>query len=105
MISVLTAVKRGDFTARLPANWTGSAGKVASALNEVIESNQQLDRVLQRLGKRVGKEGQIRRAALGDAGGGWAPTLGAVNDLRDDLLRPDSGIARLLGAVARGGPC
>jgi len=102
MISVLTAVKRGDFTARLPANWTGSAGKVASALNEVIESNQQLDRVLQRLGKRVGKEGQIRRAALGDAGGAWATTLESVNDLIDDLLRPNSEIARVIGAVARG---
>src|SRR5260370_41074813 len=78
MISVLTAVKRGDFTARLPANWTGSAGKVASALNEVIESNQQLDRVLQRLGKRVGKEAQISRAALGDAGGARATPLAAA---------------------------
>src|ERR1700687_3369705 len=102
MLSVLTAVKRGDFSARLPADWTGSAGKVAAALNEVIESNQQLERVLQRLGKRVGKEGQMRRAALGDAGGACATTLEALNDLIDDLLRPNSEIARVIGAVARG---
>src|ERR1700687_1023253 len=102
MLSVLTAVKRGDFSARLPADWTGSAGKVAAALNEVIEPNQQLERVLQRLGKRVGKEDQMRRAALGDAGGAWATTLESVNDLIDDLLRPNSEIARVIGAVARG---
>jgi signal transduction histidine kinase/HAMP domain-containing protein len=102
LLSVLTAVKRGDFSARLPADWTGSAGKVAAALNEVIESNQQLERVLQRLGKRVGKEGQMRRAALGDAGGAWATTLESVNDLIDDLLRPNSEIGRVIGAVARG---
>jgi len=68
MLSVLTAVKRGDFSARLPAAWTGSAGKVASALNDVIESNQRLERELRKLGRYVGKEGQARRAALGDAG-------------------------------------
>ncbi|HXC77552.1 MAG TPA: HAMP domain-containing protein, partial [Candidatus Acidoferrum sp.] len=102
MLSVLTAVKRGDFSARLPTDWTGPAGKVAAALNELIESNQQLERVLQRLGKRVGKEGQIRRAALGDAGGAWASTLESVNDLIDDLLRPNSEIAQVIGAVARG---
>jgi signal transduction histidine kinase/HAMP domain-containing protein len=102
MLSVLTAVKRGDFSARLPADWTGSAGKVAAALNELIESNQRLERVLQRLGKRVGKEGQVKRAALSDAGGAWAKTLESVNDLVDDLLRPNSEIARVIGAVARG---
>src|ERR1700692_1133870 len=103
LLNVLTAVKRGDFSARLPADWTGSAGKVAAALNDVIESNQQLERVLQRLGKRVGKEGQMRRAALGDAGGAWATTLESVNDLIDDLLRPNSEIAHVIGAVAPGG--
>jgi hypothetical protein len=46
MVSVLAAVKRGDFSARLPATWTGSAGKVASALNDIIESNQRLEREL-----------------------------------------------------------
>src|ERR1700680_808628 len=102
MLNVLTAVKRGDFSARLPADWTGSAGKGGAALNDAIESNQQLARGLQRLGKRVGKEGQIRRAALGDAGGAWATSLESVNDLIDDLLRPNSEIAGVIGAVARG---
>ena len=67
IVSVLTAVKRGDFSTRLPATWTGSAGKVASALNDIIESNQRLERELRKLGKHVGKEGQLKRAALGDA--------------------------------------
>ena len=49
MIGVLTAVKRGDFSVRLPATWTGSAGKVATTLNDIIESNQRLERELRRL--------------------------------------------------------
>ena len=29
VLQVLTSVKKGDFTARLPANWTGVDGKIA----------------------------------------------------------------------------
>src|SRR6202162_1263150 len=102
VIGALTAVKRGDFSARLPATWTGPAGKVASALNDIIESNQRLERELRRLGTHVGKEGQTKRAGLGDAGGAWATTLDSVNDLIGDLVRPNSEMARVIGAVANG---
>src|SRR6202162_6262407 len=102
VIGALTAVKRGDFSARLPATWTGSAGKVASALNDVIESNQRLERELRKLGRHVGKEGQAKRAALGDAGGAWASTLDSMNDLIEDLVRPNSEMARVISAVANG---
>src|SRR3982074_2906731 len=91
-LGVLTAVKRGDFSARMPANWTGGAGKVASALNDVIESNQRLEREIRRLSRRVGKEGQVKRAGLGDA----------VNDLIEDLVRPNTEMARVISAVANG---
>src|ERR1700704_3922569 len=101
-LGVLTAVKRGDFSARMPANWTGGAGKVASALNDIIESNQRLEREIRRLSKRVGKEGQVKRAGLGDAGGVWASTLDAVNDLIEDLVRPNTEMARVISAVAHG---
>jgi signal transduction histidine kinase/CheY-like chemotaxis protein/HAMP domain-containing protein len=102
MIKVLAAVKHGDFSARLPATWTGSAGKVAGALNDIIESNQRLERELRKLSKHVGKEGQTKRAALGDAGGAWASTLDSVNDLIEDLVRPNSEMARVISAVANG---
>jgi HAMP domain-containing protein/signal transduction histidine kinase/CheY-like chemotaxis protein len=101
-LNVLTAVKRGDFSVRMPSNWSGSAGKVASSLNDIIESNQRLEREIRRLSKRVGKEGQIKRAGLGDAGGVWASTLDAVNDLIEDLVRPNAEMARVIGAVANG---
>ena len=101
-LNVLTAVKRGDFSARMPSNWTGNAGKVASSLNDIIESNQRLEREIRRLSKHVGKEGQIKRAGLGDAGGVWASTLDAVNDLIEDLVRPNTEMARVISAVANG---
>jgi methyl-accepting chemotaxis protein len=55
MLRVLTAVKRGDFTVRMPVTSTGQAGKVATAINDIIESNQRLERELRRLSKRVGR--------------------------------------------------
>src|SRR6476660_4845234 len=97
-LNVLTAVKRGDFTARMPATWTGNAGKVASALNDVIESNQRLEREIRRLSRRVGKEGQVKRAGLGDAGGVWAYTLDTVNGMIDDLVRPNSEMTRVMSS-------
>jgi hypothetical protein len=40
VLSVLAQVKAGDFTARLPLEWTGVAGKFADGLNDVIIANQ-----------------------------------------------------------------
>src|SRR5256714_1188973 len=86
----------------MPANWIGPAARVAAALNEIIESNQRLERELHRLSKRVGKEGQMKRAPLGDAGGAWASTLDAINDLIEDLSRPNMEMGRVIRAVAGG---
>jgi hypothetical protein len=36
LLSVLAQIQSGDFTARMPLEWTGVAGKVADALNTVI---------------------------------------------------------------------
>src|SRR5207249_4592262 len=52
--------------------------------------------------KRVGKDGQMKRARLGDAGGAWASTLDAINDLIDDLARPNMEMGRVIRAVAAG---
>ncbi len=102
MLRILTAVKRGDFTVRMPVTSTGNAGKVATAINDIIESNQRLERELRRLSKRVGKEGQVKHASIGDAGGGWAATLDSINDLIEDVIRPNTEMARVVSAVAKG---
>jgi len=102
MLRVLTAVKRGDFSVRMPVTSTGPAGQVAIAVNDIIESNQRLERELRRLSKHVGKEGQFKHASIGDAGGGWAATLDSINDLIEDVVRPNTEMARVISAVAKG---
>ncbi|HET9367388.1 MAG TPA: HAMP domain-containing protein [Candidatus Udaeobacter sp.] len=103
LLAALTAFKRGDFSAQLPDDWTGIAGKVADSFNEVIRINQRLTQELARIGRVVGKEGRIRqRASLGEASGSWADVMGSVNNLIEDLVHPTSEMARVIGSVAKG---
>src|SRR6202165_2802145 len=103
LLDALSALKKGDFTTRLPGSWTGIAGKVADTFNDVVELNQRMARELDRLSRVVGKEGRItQRASLGDVTGSWADAIDSVNDLVGDLVHPTSETARVIGAVAQG---
>ncbi|TMD96414.1 MAG: HAMP domain-containing protein, partial [Chloroflexi bacterium] len=103
LLSALAAFRRGDFSARLPLDWTGNAGKVAEHLNAVLEMNQRMGEELERVGRVVGKEGKIgERISLGDVRGGWARWVNSVNGTLEDLTRPTSEMARVIGAVATG---
>src|SRR5436853_590003 len=51
LLTALTAFKRGDFSVRLPADWTGLAGKVADTFNDVISINHRKSRELERIGR------------------------------------------------------
>jgi HAMP domain-containing protein/signal transduction histidine kinase/DNA-binding response OmpR family regulator len=103
VLTALNALKKGDFTVRLPLEWTGTAGKVADAFNDAVELNQRMARELDRLSRIVGKEGKIAaRASLGNVSGSWADAINSVNELIGDLVHPTSETARVIGAVAQG---
>jgi HAMP domain-containing protein/signal transduction histidine kinase/DNA-binding response OmpR family regulator len=97
------AMKKGKPGVRLPLEWTGVAGKVADAFNEVVELNERMAQELARLSQVVGKEGKLsQRVSLGDVGGFWQESIDSVNELIDDLVHPTSETARVIGAVAQG---
>src|SRR5881409_3490294 len=103
LLNALIAFKRGSFSVRLPADWTGLAGKVADTFNEVIAINERMSRELERIGRVVGKEGRIgQRISLGVVSEGWADSIGCINTLIGDLVHPTSEMARVIGAVAKG---
>ncbi|MGH7528688.1 MAG: HAMP domain-containing protein, partial [Gemmatimonadales bacterium] len=103
LLAVLTAVKKGDFSVRMPASKTGLAGKIADTLNDIVELNQQMATEFERVSLAVGKEGRItQRAQLSGAGGAWAASVSSVNILIGDLVQPTSEVARVIGAVAKG---
>src|SRR5438477_155064 len=103
LLEVLTALRKGNFAPRLPAKWTGIAGKIADTVNDVMDVNQRMARELRRLATVVGKEGRIdQRASLAHFTGAWAASLDSVNALIGDLVHPTSEMARVIGAVAKG---
>jgi len=103
LLTALMAFKRGDFSARLPDHWTGIAGKIADTFNDVIRTNQRMTQELERIVRVVGKEGRItQRASLSDVSESWYDAIGCINVLIEDLLRPTSEMARVIGAVAKG---
>src|ERR687887_822363 len=103
LLAALAAFKRGDFSAHLPDDWTGVAGKIADTFNDVIRINERLTKEFARISRVVGKEGRIRqRASLGEVSGSWAEAMGSVNNLIEDLVQPTSEMARVIEAVARG---
>jgi HAMP domain-containing protein/CheY-like chemotaxis protein/signal transduction histidine kinase len=103
LLKTLMAFKKGDFSARLPTEWTGEAGKIADTLNDIIELNEQTAKELERISRVVGREGKItQRATVPAAGGSWVSLVDSTNDLIDDMARPTSEMARVIGAVANG---
>ena len=103
LLAALRAIRKGDFSVRLPLDQEGIAGEIAEALNDVVELNQRTAKELQRISRVVGRDGRIgQRASLGEVSGAWAGYVEHVNLLINDLTTPTVEVSRVLGAVARG---
>src|SRR5437762_1673550 len=103
LLKALVAFKKGDFSVRLPGEWTGEAGKIADTLNEIIELSDKTAKEVERVSRVVGKEGKImHRASVPAASGSWLRLVDSTNLLIDDIARPTSEMARVIGAVANG---
>jgi len=103
ILQTLMALKKGDFSARMPSDWTGVSGKIADTLNDIIETNEKLVKAVTEVSRVVGREGRLtQRASVHNVSGGWSTIISAVNTLIDDLVRPTTEMARVIGAVAKG---
>src|ERR1700735_5887040 len=91
LLKTFIAFKDGDFSARLPVDQTGLAGKIADTLNDIFKLNERMASEFSRISSAVGKEGKInQRASLGSASGRWAGGLESVNGLIGDLVQPST---------------
>jgi nitrogen fixation/metabolism regulation signal transduction histidine kinase len=103
LLTTLMAIKKGDFSVRLPIEWTGINGKIADTFNEIIALNEKMAKELGRLSHVVGREGKIsENASLDGTEGSWAGIVKSVNALIDDLARPTKEMVRVIGSVAKG---
>jgi signal transduction histidine kinase/CheY-like chemotaxis protein/HAMP domain-containing protein len=103
LLTVLAQVKGGDFSARMPFEWTGVAGKVADGFNDVIIANEALEAELARVSRVVGEQGELsQRLVPSGSGQSWSGSVESINSLIDALVRPTSEMQRVIGAVADG---
>src|SRR5262245_66293409 len=61
LLTALQAVRDGDFSVRLPGDWTGLEGKIADTFNEIVAANARIADELERVGTVVGKRGKTRQ--------------------------------------------
>src|SRR5215813_13319274 len=98
LLKTLVAFKKGNFSVRMPVDRTGVDGKIADALNDILDLNQQMLSEFERISRVVGKEGKItQRASIGSASGAWAQCVESVNSLISDLVQPSTEVARVIG--------
>jgi HAMP domain-containing protein/CheY-like chemotaxis protein/signal transduction histidine kinase len=103
ILASLQTMRAGDFSVRLPGSWTGLAGKIADAFNDIVAVNQQISHELRRVGQVVGKEGKTReRTKFHESRGAWGEMETSVNTLVEDLLRPTAEVTRAIAGVAQG---
>jgi HAMP domain-containing protein len=103
LLSALLAFANGDFTVRLPSDWSGVDARIAESFNQSISNADRITGEAARLSNTVGKEGRLtQRISAPGAVGSWAAQVDSLNTLIDDLVRPTTDIARTIGAVAKG---
>ncbi|TAJ33933.1 MAG: response regulator [Reyranella sp.] len=103
LLSVLEALRSGDFSARLTGERDGTIARIAGVVNDIAAANESMARQLERIGKAVGEQGRTRqRVKFGLSAGAWGEMEGSVNTLIDDLVWPTTEVTRVIGAVAQG---
>ena len=89
LVSALRALRRGEFSVRLPEDVDGLDGEIAALFNEVVSLNEEMTHEFARLSKVVGKEGKItQRGRVKNARGGWETAVRSVNHVMtgEDLV-------------------
>ncbi len=103
LLEALRSARDGETGVRLSAQKSGVMGDVAKAFNGLAERREGLTNELSRVSRVIGREGRMtERAQLKNAKGTWAESVGSVNSMIDDLVRPTIEVSRVLDAVAEG---
>ncbi|MEJ7644176.1 MAG: HAMP domain-containing protein [Chryseolinea sp.] len=103
LLQVLTEVKNGNFTARMPLDEVGLNGKIFDTLNEIISLNERMMLEFTRAGNIIGKQGKLtQRIEIPSTKGSWSHGVNSLNVLISDLVHPTIEIAHVISSVANG---
>lgn len=82
LLNALNAMRNGDFSVRLPTEWTGIYGRLADVFNDVVMSNEGMAQELERVSSMVGKGGNLQeRARFHGRVGAWRGMENSVNKI------------------------
>src|SRR6266480_3342534 len=80
LLRTLTAMKKGDFSVRMPVEFTGTQGKIADTLNDILDLNDRTANEIERISTVGGKAGKHnKRAQVSAASGQWGVIAESVN--------------------------
>ncbi len=103
LLFTVKAVRRGDFSVRMPIGKEGIISEIAEVLNDIIDLNEGMATEFVRVRNTVGQEGKMtERVSMGSVKGAWAVGVDSVNLLIGDLVQPTTEVARVITSVARG---
>ncbi|WPP50028.1 HAMP domain-containing protein [Catalinimonas niigatensis] len=103
LLHVLTEVKKGNLSVRMPIDLDGTAGKICDTLNDIIDLNEQMVQEFTKAGNTIGKQGKLtQRLEIQNAKGDWATGVESLNTLISDLVHPTIEIANVISSVAKG---
>ncbi len=103
LLIVLTEVKNGNFSVRMPIDELGLNGKICDTLNDIIILNERMMYEFTKAGNIIGKQGKLtQRIEVPNAKGSWGTGVDALNTLISDLVHPTIEIAHVISSVAKG---
>jgi HAMP domain-containing protein/signal transduction histidine kinase/DNA-binding response OmpR family regulator len=104
LLKILSEVRHGDFSVRMPIDRVGLSGKICDTLNEIISLNETLVEELTQARNTIGKQGHLNhRVQLPKyAKGSWRTGADSINSLISDLVHPTIEIAHVISSVAKG---
>ena len=103
MFNALDAVRRGNFSVRLPLNWEGLDGKIADAFNDIVSMEEKLAKEIERVTFGVATEGKLgQRMKVDKSDGTWDVKVDSINTLIENMAQPIRDTGRVMEAVARG---
>jgi hypothetical protein len=102
LFQVLSEVRSGNFSARMPADSIGLSGKICDTVNEIISLNERLVEELTLARNTIGKMGRLNHRVVmpRTAKGSWDTAVVSINTLISDLVHPTIEIAHVISSVA-----
>src|SRR5438874_567874 len=104
LLRILSEIRNGNFTVRMPVDHTGITGKICDTLNDIISLNEILVEELTVARNTIGKHGRLNHRVVLPryARGSWSSGADSINSLISDLVYPTIEIAHVISSVAKG---